>query len=162
MKALTLTQPWATLVAMGAKRIETRSWRTSYRGPLAIHAAKGFPRSAMGLCFNDPFRSALGWPKPPSEGGISQDWIKEINGLIKTLPRGEVVAVSYLSACFPTMSTGCLAGVFEYHTELDSDQERAFGNYDDGRYAWILGAVHQLNPPIPAKGAQSLWSWEKL
>jgi activating signal cointegrator 1 len=43
MKALTLTQPWASLVAIGAKRIETRSWYTAYRGPLAIHAAKGFP-----------------------------------------------------------------------------------------------------------------------
>src|SRR5690348_17556570 len=47
MKALTLTQPWASLVAIGAKRIETRSWSTSYRGPLAIHAAKGFPKSAQ-------------------------------------------------------------------------------------------------------------------
>jgi len=39
VKTLTLSQRWATLVALGAKRIETRSWRTSYRGPLAIHAA---------------------------------------------------------------------------------------------------------------------------
>ena len=44
MKALTLTQPWATLVAISAKKIETRSWCTHYRGPLAIHAAKGFPK----------------------------------------------------------------------------------------------------------------------
>jgi len=43
LKALTLTQPWASLVAVGAKRWETRSWSTTYRGPLAIHAAKGFP-----------------------------------------------------------------------------------------------------------------------
>ena len=41
MKVLTLTQPWATLVAIGAKRIETRSWATKYRGPLLIHAAAG-------------------------------------------------------------------------------------------------------------------------
>jgi len=40
MKALTLWQPWASLVATGAKRIETRSCVTKYRGPLAIHAAK--------------------------------------------------------------------------------------------------------------------------
>ena len=46
MKALTLTQPWASLVACGAKTIETRSWRTPYRGPVAIHAAKGFPADA--------------------------------------------------------------------------------------------------------------------
>ena len=41
MKALSLTQPWATLVVTGAKRFETRSWTTTYRGPLLIHAAKG-------------------------------------------------------------------------------------------------------------------------
>jgi hypothetical protein len=35
MKTLTLHQPWATLVALGAKQIETRSWAASYRGPLA-------------------------------------------------------------------------------------------------------------------------------
>ena len=46
MKALTLTQPWATLVALGHKKIETRSWGTRYRGPIAIHAAKGFPAKA--------------------------------------------------------------------------------------------------------------------
>ena len=46
MKALTLTQPWASLVALGLKQVETRSWATRYRGPLAIHAAKGFPSSA--------------------------------------------------------------------------------------------------------------------
>lgn len=40
MKALTLWQPWATLVALGLKRYETRGWTTLYRGPLAIHAAK--------------------------------------------------------------------------------------------------------------------------
>ena len=46
MKALTLTQPWASLVALGHKKVETRSWRTNYRGELAIHAAKGYPKSA--------------------------------------------------------------------------------------------------------------------
>jgi len=35
MKALTLYQPFASLVALGLKQVETRSWRTSYRGPLA-------------------------------------------------------------------------------------------------------------------------------
>ena len=39
MKVLTLHQPWASLVALGVKTIETRSWSTQYRGPLAIHAA---------------------------------------------------------------------------------------------------------------------------
>lgn len=50
MKALTVTEPWATLIAIGAKRIETRSWPTDYRGPVAIHASKkltGFEQSAI-------------------------------------------------------------------------------------------------------------------
>ena len=33
-------QPWASLIADGRKRYETRHWATKYRGPLAIHAAK--------------------------------------------------------------------------------------------------------------------------
>lgn len=40
-KALTIAQPWATLAAIGAKQIETRSWQTNYRGDIAIHAGKG-------------------------------------------------------------------------------------------------------------------------
>ena len=40
MKALTVRQPWATLIAEERKRYETRSWLTHYRGPLAVHAGK--------------------------------------------------------------------------------------------------------------------------
>ena len=40
MKAISLWQPWATLMALGYKTIETRGWRTNYRGPLLIHAAQ--------------------------------------------------------------------------------------------------------------------------
>jgi len=41
MKALTICQPWAWAIAEGIKRVENRTWPTSYRGPLAIHAGKG-------------------------------------------------------------------------------------------------------------------------
>ncbi len=40
MKAISIWQPWASLIAIGAKQIETRSWATGYRGLLVIHAAK--------------------------------------------------------------------------------------------------------------------------
>lgn len=40
MRAISLWQPWATAIAIGIKRVETRHWHTSYTGPLAIHAAK--------------------------------------------------------------------------------------------------------------------------
>ena len=41
MKALTISQPFASLIASGEKWIENRSWPTNHRGPLAIHAGKG-------------------------------------------------------------------------------------------------------------------------
>ena len=43
MKALTVRQPWASLIAVGAKRVETRSWPTAYRGPRAIHVGMHAP-----------------------------------------------------------------------------------------------------------------------
>jgi hypothetical protein len=84
MKALTLTQPWASLVAIGAKRIETRSWSTKYRGPIAIHAAKDMPRSARLFAYRDPAGQVL------NEGGIL------LGGDCKELPRGAIVAVARL------------------------------------------------------------------
>lgn len=42
MKALSIKQPWAWLIVAGYKRIENRTWTTSHRGPLAIHAGKSF------------------------------------------------------------------------------------------------------------------------
>lgn len=145
MKCLTLTQPWATLVAIGAKRIETRSWRTSYRGPLAIHAAKGFPKSAQETCWRDPFdevlRAAFG------DGTWAQ--IKP-----KSLPQGCVIATCTLWDCVPTRIVGLIENV--------SDQERAFGDYSNNRWAWILRDIKPLPETDPCKGAQSLWQWDSV
>ncbi len=41
MKAITISQPFASLIASGEKFVENRTWPTNYRGPLAIHAGKG-------------------------------------------------------------------------------------------------------------------------
>lgn len=45
LKALSLWQPWASMMALGHKKIETRSWPTAYRGPLVIHATKRWTRN---------------------------------------------------------------------------------------------------------------------
>ena len=66
MKALTLTQPYATAIAMGYKHIETRSWRTSYRGELAIHAAKGFPNWAKEFAGLEMTQGRLGTSPLPT------------------------------------------------------------------------------------------------
>ena len=134
MKAITLTQPWATLVAIGAKKIETRSWATPYRGPLAIHAAKGYTRDMVRLALMvEPFKTTLRDADYP---------------LFSLLPRGMIVATCQLVDCIQT----------EKCTEL-SFLESAFGDYSPHRWAWILEDVKPLPEPIPAKGALSLWEW---
>lgn len=47
MKVLTIKQPWATLIMQQDKRFEFRSWKTSYRGELLIHAGKGIDKEAV-------------------------------------------------------------------------------------------------------------------
>ncbi len=156
MKVITLTQPWATLVAIGAKRIETRSWATSYRGPLAIHAGAGLgpvggAQGLMELCRSEPFRSVLlaaGFLGTPD------------------LPRGAIVAVCELVGYSRTHnfvgrpSVTIIAGPHQGQMWQLTDQERAFGDYTPGRWAWLLADVQPLAEPIPAKGALGLWNWE--
>lgn len=59
IKCLSMTQPWASLVAWEFKRFETRGKDTRYRGPLAIQSATSFPKEVQRLFYQDPFRSAL-------------------------------------------------------------------------------------------------------
>lgn len=148
MKALTLTQPWATLVAIGAKQIETRSWTTTYRGPLAIHAAKGLAgmggttsareqEEALGdLCATEPFLTEL-------ERHYGQFFRSGM------LPRAAIVATCNLVDVVHTQTMTSLPfGV--------SKTERAFGDYAHGRFAWILHDIAAITP-VEARGRQQLW-----
>ncbi len=153
MKALTLTQPWATLVALGAKRIETRSWGTPYRGPLAIHAAKGFPPEAKALCLMVPFYNAL------KKGGrhISHTIMAPPEGVVPhDLPLGAVVATCHLVGCYRTEDP-FIRILLE--TGTGAPFEQTFGDYSPGRWAWVLDGIKPLPEPIPARGALGLWEW---
>jgi hypothetical protein len=140
MKALTLTQPWATLVAIGAKRIETRSWSTQYRGPLAIHAAKGIKEEHFVLARFGEFQKALSpfYPEVLHQHSYP------------TWPLGAIIAVCELTDCLEIQPLSFI---------IPDKPERSFGDYTPGRFAWILGNVHQLKEPIPAHGALGLWTF---
>jgi hypothetical protein len=140
MKCITLTQPWASLIAVGAKKIETRSWNTNYRGPLAIHAALKFPMKTRWLLARDPFRSEF------IKAGYHIGPLKNLSWL----PLGAVVATCELADIVPTET----AIQFDYGL---SDEEIKFGDYSPGRWAWRLDNVKKLPEPIPAKGALRLW-----
>ena len=140
MKALTLTQPFASLIAIGAKCIETRDWRTSYRGPLAIHAAKKTFDGYEDFVSEEPFFTPL------YEAGYCH-WTRA------DLPLGAIVAVATLDGCYRTEDLrGDRPDLVPLHP-----QERAFGNYDDGRFGWYLRDVRRLPKPVPCRGYPSLW-----
>jgi len=40
IKAISVKQPWANTIATGKKTIETRTWKTSYRGPILIVSSR--------------------------------------------------------------------------------------------------------------------------
>jgi activating signal cointegrator 1 len=150
MKALTLTQPWATLVAKGAKKIETRSWNTNYRGPLAIHAAKGFPSWAREICYSRYFLPAL---------------FDDYDGKWQWLPTGKVVATGNLVHVYrmdeAIVFPACRSLGWDGREWLLDDKERAFGDYAVGRYMWLLENVVALPEPVPAKGALGIWEWSE-
>lgn len=150
MKALTLHQPWATLMAIGAKYIETRRWPTNYRGELAIHAAKVFPGYAKDACYSIPILKALGWPHGK---GTTQQWLDDINSRIKALPLGAIVGTCDLVLIFETgliTNSSILARV---------EQEKGLGNYAPGRFGWMTANMKRRDPPVAARGAQGLWDW---
>jgi hypothetical protein len=148
VKLLTLTQPWATLVAIGAKRIETRSWQTPYRGPIAIHAAKGLNGIRKGategdfaeLCCTSPFIDALDawWDEFDPDGWkFSPEF----------LPRGAIVAVADL---VEIEDADAIVG------RAARWGEQAFGDYSAGRYGWMLDNVRALPSPITCRGERGL------
>ncbi|MBL8795218.1 MAG: ASCH domain-containing protein [Planctomycetia bacterium] len=127
MKALTIQQPWASLIVAGAKCHETRSWSTRHRGPLLIHAGARFPEPARLLCRREPFLSAL-------DGRTAAE-----------LPLGVVIGSVEIVECVRV----------EDIVQLDEREER-FGDYRPGRWAWLLRHPVAL-PHFAVRGMPALF-----
>ncbi|HWE81141.1 MAG TPA: ASCH domain-containing protein [Gaiellaceae bacterium] len=145
LKALSLTQPWASLIAMEEKRYETRSWGNYYRGPLAIHAAKnlapvGGPSGLGDLLTTNPFFKVIG---------------QHVLHSGEQLPLGAIVAVCDLVAI-----TCMTAHPYPGDLPGSAVHELSFGDFSGGRYAWRLQNVRVLSKPVPARGRQGLWDVE--
>ncbi|MFL5772098.1 MAG: ASCH domain-containing protein [Flavisolibacter sp.] len=134
MKTLSLLQPWASLVIMGCKKIETRSWKTGYRGPLLIHASLGKKGSI--LCSEAPFKK----------------YIDDFN----LLPFGAIIGKVILEDVLP------VEYLFLSNHELAAltMEEKAFGDYSTGRYAWMLSEPDIFEKPIHVKGTLGLWEFD--
>lgn len=188
MQAISLWQPWASLVAVGAKWIETRSWPTPYRGRLAIHATANekpirdvWDAQAMldpaAIHILNTLDQAFGW----------DDFTYKATA--GSLPRGCVVATANLVGCVPFVGEASApirsapsyiatfpeeAGEAEMHrgghwligvnlksggTPTRVEDQRPFGDFTPGRWAWLLDDIEPVDPPIPARGRQQLWTW---
>ena len=165
MKAITILQPWASLIACGAKHYETRSWKTNYRGPIAIHAGLKKPPEQGDIPFE--VFNAITSELARYYGAWRNDW--HLGGTINfpdgtengiDIPLGFVIATADLVDCLEVVGHQSLTGAAILENgKLILGNELCFGDYSNGRYAWQLENVEMLKEPIPAKGQQGLWNF---
>ena len=131
--SLSLLQPWASLVVMGLKKIETRSWRTAYRGTLLIHSSLG--RKGKILATEPPFCR----------------YIPDFDAL----PFGAIIGHVHLEDIVPVEQL--------YYSDAQlavlTLEEKAFGDYTLGRYAWLLSEPVMFDNVLPMKGGLGIWHY---
>lgn len=145
MKAISLWQPYAPLIAVGEKRIETRGRRTPYRGLVAIHAAKTWTVEQIETCRREPFRTVLARHKLVIGDAAHQSAMPF--GAIVALAR--LVDVTHFGFDCPRSAGVVLAN------RAARQHEWAFGDYATGRWGWILEDVLPLVHPVPCRGMQA-------
>ena len=141
MKAISLWQPWASFIAIGIKPFETRSWdapRWLIGQRVAVHAAK------------------------KAVSADDREWARRHG--IDDLPLGAIVCTAQLAGSYLLSSQspqGVRAVRFGHAAIVGSlfDEFDEFGDYADGRWAWLLTDVDRFKPPIEARGAQGFWNW---
>jgi len=156
MKALTIWQPWVSLIAAGKKQFGTRSWRPSpgQLAPgdlLAIHAAVRKPRW-------QEWSSAISTALCDFEGGGFVASVAE--AAAEELPRGVVLAICRVDGFYMTEDVVARPACY-MRPGTDAELELALGDFSPGRFAWALKVIEVLDPPIPAQGRQRLWDWER-
>ncbi len=151
MRAVTLHQPWASLIALGHKTTEKRGWpapKTPVGTRITIHVAKRRPRRSE---WNDQVAETV----PGME-----------------LPLGAVVATARVDGCVRALSAGFTKLSEPIHPgkvwAVDrSGQERRdayqmksdpYGDYSEGRWIWLLSRVRPVEPPIEARGNRGVWT----
>lgn len=174
MKAISLWQPWASLIACGAKPYETRGWappRGLIGQTIAIHAAKKIDKGAAQmaeelLCGQHP---EGGFDLARALSATFEDAPDDMLGIFgqAAFPIGCIVATARLDAAFQLgeaaegtarpaarvarrITSRVMPDCFTVRTD-------DFGDYAPGRWAWLLRDVKALNPPIAMKGAQGFF-----
>lgn len=153
--AVSIRQPWATWIALGEKKYETRTWKpdTEHIGNLvAIHASKKFLDEDQKLCLTDRTHRLL---------------CHERNMMTGDFPCGYIVGVARMRD-FLTVVESPTSGVRLMQSTLHRNnyiappvrglQEDVLGDFSVGRCVWELSEPAALANPIPSRGALSLWA----
>lgn len=171
MKVLTLHQPWATLIALGVKTIETRPNRTYIRGRIAIHAASKPIKATMVIGDYEvwpPDHRDRPHPNHPA-GRPSRIYANHAGWLAMgrwaPLPLGAIVATANLVDCVPMLSHDVNRPGSDYPRDYPRDYLAdlpAEGRFDAGW--WILGPSHGgprlVNDQVPyGHFAPGRWAW---
>jgi hypothetical protein len=128
MKALSIRQPWIWAIIAEGKWPENRSRPTSYRGPLALHASRGYDTDAT----------------LPVLEADEQLMKAQDEGTDVRLTTGAILAVAELSGCHPA-------------DECEREWGFCTPWAEPGLWHWEIGSVRPLARPVPAKGMLGLW-----
>jgi len=158
MQALSLLQPWAALVMVGAKRYETRSWGTKVRGRIAIHASEGQKKELVLALQTQPFASVI--------AANYDQRAMACGAVLGTVEIVDVVPIIAVRAGYYAPSDSAWVGAPSFgaglissglHAFPPAEHERAFGDYGPGRFAWILREPMLFAKPVPYRGMLGLW-----
>lgn len=129
MKVLSLKEPFATLILTNKKQVETRSWKTNYRGEIYIHASIS---------------------KISKEVLNRQELMNLVN--LNNLHYSEIICKCTLIDCI------YMTKEYVENMKKNNYQEYICGEYKEGRYAWLLKDIEPIKT-IKAKGSLGIWEY---
>ena len=143
MKAITIKQPWVSLIVHGIKDIENRSWACpwKYIGHRVLIHASGKPVEMRNP--NGVFTKTQ-WDSLPVE---FQRKIICAEGIVNSAIIGSVEII------------GCS---INYPSKWAEKTDNSKGYYENPIYNWILANPILFSEPIPAKGKLSFWDYESI
>lgn len=148
MKALTIWQPWASLIIAGAKPVEWRGWacpRSLVSRRIAIHAGA---RAARADEIAD-ILERLDCGESSLDPEVTRKLLTTAHS--KAWPLSSVLGTAILGAPVPALEW------VRKHSPDFADSDRI----DHQKYAWPLTDIERLEPPVPYRGAQGFWDWSE-
>ena len=152
MPALTIWQPWASLIMAGCKPYEFRGWvppRALWGQRIAIHAAARPVRRSEVAEWLMRLRGPDAWTTA-THGEPAIEILEKVHASPGILPLGVVLGTAILGV--PKRGSE----IVQEFGGPPSNSARA----QHSNWGWPLTPVEHFEPPVPAKGAQGFWTWE--